>query len=317
MTVERVYVTRKLPDQVLRSLKLDQIEICTPEAGVPDSEELRTQAAASDAFVVTISERLDADFFAALDRTGRLRVVSSMSTGVDHIDQEAARDAGIEVLRLPSSVTGPATAELTWALVLAIARGIVPAANALHDGEWSGWDPWQWTGLQLEGSTLGVIGFGAVGVRVTQYATAFGMKVLCATRTIPTLAEHADVEFVDLAELAMRSDVITVHVPLTPSTKDLVNSAFLTHVRPGTVLVNTSRGGVVDEQAVLEALNDRRLEAVGLDVYTIEPVAPDNPLVLHPRVLTLPHIGSATKVTRLKMAVSAVQAAIDALGRPG
>lgn len=309
----RVYVTRELPGAVLGEVTADGVEIATPRPGsLPDAAELRAEAARSDAVVVTISERLDAGFFAALGEGGRLRVVSAMSTGVDHIDQDAARRAGVEVLRLPGSVTEAATAELTWALVLATARGILPAAGDLRAGTWAGFDPWRWTGLQLDGATLGIVGFGAIGRRVARYAAAFGMEVCCATRTP---AEHPGVRFMELAELAPLSDVLTLHVPLTPRTRGLVDAAFLERMRPGAVLINTSRGGVVEEGALLAALDSGHLAAAGLDVYAREPASPDGPLVRHPRVLALPHIGSATTVTRVEMAVRAVAAAIAALRR--
>lgn len=310
--MNRVYVTRELPAAVLREVAADGVEIATPGARIPGADELRAEAARSDAIVVTISERLDAAFFAALGETRRLRVVSAMSTGIDHIDSGAAERTGIEVLRLPGSVTAAATAELAWTLLLAVARGIVPAARDMHAGRWAGFDPWQWTGLQLDGATLGIVGFGAIGRRVARYAAAFGMRVLAATRTP---AEEPGVRFVELADLAPSCDAISLHVPLTPATRGLVGAAFLERVRPGTVLINTSRGGVVDEPAVLAALESGRLGAAGLDVYAREPAAPGDPLVEHPRVLALPHIGSATHVTRVEMAVRAVGAAVVALRR--
>jgi glyoxylate reductase len=305
-----VYVTRELPDAVLRQVAADGVEIATPGARNAGADELRAEAARSDAIVVTISERLNAEFFASLGEAHRLRVVSAMSTGIDHIDSGAAERAGIEVLRLPGSVTEAATAELTWALVLAVARGILPAVRDLRSGLWAGFDPWQWTGLQLDGATLGIVGFGAIGRRVARYAAAFGMHTYVATRTV---GEHPGVRFVELADLALRCDVITLHVPLTPATRGLIDAAFLERLRPGTVLINTSRGGVLDEPAVLAALDSGRLGAAGLDVYAREPAGPDDPLVDHPRVLALPHIGSATQVTRVEMAVRAVKAAINAL----
>lgn len=308
----RLYVTRELPDAVLREVSADGVEIAMPGAKNPGPDELRAEAVRSDAIVVTVSERLDAAFFAALGEAPRLRVVSAMSTGIDHIDSAAAAQAGIEVLRLPGSVTEAATAELTWALVLAVARGILPAAGDLRAGRWAGFEPLQWAGLQLDGATLGVVGFGAIGRRVARYATAFGMETYVATRTV---GDDPGVRFVELADLAPRCDVISLHVPLTPATRGLIDAAFLERVRPGTVLINTSRGGVLDESAVLAALDSGRLGAAGLDVYAREPAAPDHPLVEHPRVLALPHIGSATQVTRVEMAVRALGAAVVALRR--
>ena len=314
---KRVFITREPTGAVRSEVDLGGVELVVPAGEAPDAEEVRAEAARSDAIVVTISEPLDAAFFAGLAEGHRLRVVSSMSTGVDHIDQEAAARAGVEVLRLPGSVTAPATAELAWTLVLGAARGIRGAAADLSAGDWSRWDPWRWTGLRLDGATLGIVGFGAIGERVARYGAAFGMKVLCATRTVPAAGEHPGVRFVGLDELAASSDVISLHVPLTPQTTGLVDADFLARVREGTVLINTARGGVVDEHALLDALNSGRLSGAGLDVHPREPAAADDPLVRHPRVLALPHIGSATTVTRVEMVVGALNAALTALDQPG
>jgi glyoxylate reductase len=241
-------------------------------------------------------------------------VVSTISTGVYHIDQAAAGRAGVRVLSLPGEVTGPATAELAWALVLAVARGLAPAAEDLRRGQWITWDPWRWAGVQLEGATMGVIGFGAIGSRAARHAAAFGMTVLCSTRTVPAAGTAPHVQCVPLEEVCARADVISPHVPLTPRTTRLVDAGFLAAVKPGALLVNTCRGSVVDEDAVLAALKSGRLGGVGLDVYTREPVTRDHPLVLHPRVLALPHIGSATTSTRNDMVRRALQAAVETLG---
>ncbi len=319
MSAKRVFVTRELPEAVRSELDLDGVELVVSASGAPggtaDSAEVRAEAARSDAIVLTISEPLDAGFFDGLEDGHRLRVVSSISTGVDHIDQDAARRAGVEVVRLPGSVTAPATAELAWTLVLGAARGVRAAAADLSAGRWSRWEPWEWTGLQLDGATLGIVGFGAIGERVARYGAAFGMTVLCTTRTVPEAGAHPGVRFVDLRELASASDVISLHVPLTPETAGLVGADFLARVRTGAILINTSRGGVVDETALLRALDSGRLAAAGLDVHPAEPAPADAPLVRHPRVLALPHIGSATTVTRLEMVAGAVNAALTALGK--
>jgi glyoxylate reductase len=309
----RIFATRHVPDPVRAAVERAALDLRMPAAGAATVDELLDAARTSDALLVTVSDWLDDAFFATVDG-GPLKVVSTISTGVDHVDLAAAGRAGVRVLRLPGEVTGPATAELAWTLVLAAARGIVPAAEDLRGGRWVAWDPWRWTGLQLDGATMGVVGFGAIGSRVARYAAAFGMTVLCSTRTVPEAGVAPHVQFVPLQELCERADVISLHVPLTPQTTRLVDAGFLARVRPGAVLVNTCRGGVLDEDAVMDALDSGRLMALGLDVYTREPVAPDNPLVEHPRVVALPHIGSATTTTRSEMVRHALQAAVDALG---
>jgi glyoxylate reductase len=308
----RIFATRSVPEQIRAMVPAPGLDLRTPTASAATAAELVQEGRRSDAVLVTIADVLDDAFFAAVGE-GPLRVVSTISTGVDHVDLAAAARAGVRVMSLPGDVTGPATAELAWALTLAAARGILPAAADLRAGRWATWDPWQWTGVQLEGATMGIVGFGSIGSRVARYAAAFGMTVVCATRTVPAAQEAPSVEFVPLDRLCARADVISLHVPLTPQTARLVDADFLAQLRPGAVLINTCRGGVLDENAVLAALTSGQLRAVGLDVYTTEPVAPDSPLVTHPRVVALPHIGSATESTRSEMVRRALQAAVDAL----
>jgi glyoxylate reductase len=308
----RLFVTRTMPSSVVAKAARLGVDVVSAE-GVVSRAELVAEAYRSDGLVVTVSEPLDAAFFEAVTGS-RLRTVSTMSTGIDHIDLRAAQEAGIAVARLPATVTAPATAELTWALILGVARGLLTAREDMLNGKWGRWDPWQWNGVQLEGATLGIIGYGAIGQRVARYGVAIGMQVLVGTRT-PPAAPAPNVEVVDIAELAARSDVISLHVPLTPDTAGMVDSNFLSGVKRGAILINTSRGGVVDEAALLTALDSGQLTGAGLDVHAIEPADANSALVRHPKVLALPHIGSATVPTRERMAAEAVNAAIDGFAR--
>jgi len=304
----RVFITRKMPTAVIAQGALANVEVVADLDGPTAPAHLLAEALRSDGLVITVSERLDSSFFAAVTGS-RLRIVSTMSTGVDHIDLVAADAAGVAVVGLPAAVTATATAELAWALVLGVARGLLPAHDDLRKGRWALWDPWQWNGIQLEGATLGIVGHGAIGRRVARFGLAFGMQVLCATRTPPVDPERF-VSIVGIDDLAARSDVVSLHLPLTPSTSGMVDAAFLAKLKRGAILINTARGKIVDESAVLAALDSGLLAGVGMDVYGEEPVEPASPLVTHSQVLSLPHVGTATLQTRLEMAAAAVDAAI-------
>ncbi len=308
----RLFVTRTMPGSVMAKAASAGVDVVCAE-GVVSRDELVAEAHRSDGLVVTLSEPLDAAFFEAVTGS-RLRIVSTMSTGIDHIDLLAARSANIAVARLPATITAPATAELTWALILGVARGLLPAREDMLNGHWGRWDPWQWNGVQLEGATLGIIGYGAIGRRVARFGAAIGMHVLVATRTPPAALEPS-VEILNIAELAARSDVISLHVPLTADTAGLVNSSFLSGVKRGAILINAARGAIVDEAALLSALDSGHLAGAGLDVHAVEPAVADSALVRHRKVLALPHIGSATVPTREAMAAEAVDAAIRGFTR--
>lgn len=319
MLPRRVFVTQHLPDAVWMGIDDEamhngKLEVVTAARAVAPGD-LLAEAARSHALVITVNDRLNADFFTLLDPASPLRAVSTMSTGVDHIALAAAKAHDVQVLWLPNSITGVATAELTWALVLAVARGTVRAAEDFKAGRWSAWDAWQWNGVQLDGATLGVVGFGTIGSKVASFGRAFGMKVLATTHRVPPERPRGDIEFVGLFDLANRSDVVCVHVPLTDQTRGLIGPEFLMHIRPGAILVNSARGAVVDPEALLAALDSGRIGGVGLDVYAQEPASVDDPLVNHPRVLALPHIGSATRETRTEMATRAVLAAVNAVSQ--
>jgi phosphoglycerate dehydrogenase-like enzyme len=272
-------------------------------------EQLRAMATRADAMITTVSERVGPD---VLDVTGRrVRVLSNLATGTDNIDLAAAIEAGVTVTRVPASITRGATAELTLLLILMAARQPQLASSDLRSGRWGAWDLTRWTGTQLEGRTLGLVGFGAIGQRVGEFAHAIGMRVQFARRTpgaAPTWAAQ-----VDLDRLVTTSDVLSIHVPLTGATRNLIGAAELDRVRPGAILVNTSRGGIVDEGALLNALDSGRVRSAGLDVFETEPVPTDHPLLAHPRVVTTPHIGSATTETRQAMLDSALSSCVRAL----
>jgi glyoxylate reductase len=249
-----------------------------------------------------LTERIDAEL---LQHCPRLRVVSTMSVGIDHIDQVAATRHGIPIGHTPG-VLVETTADLTFALLLAAARRVVEADSYIRDQCWredNRWYPDMLLGRDLSGSTLGIIGLGAIGQAVARRAGAFNMRVVGWT---PSGRRVAGVDASGLDELLAQADFISVNIALAAATRRLLDARALAHIKPGAVLVNTARGGIVDEVALCEALRSGRLFAAGIDVFEREPLAPDNELLTLPNVVLTPHIGSATRRAREQMARMAV-----------
>lgn len=235
-----------------------------------------------------------------------LKIVANCATGVDNVDLVAAEMRKIIVTNTPDVLT-ESTADLTWALLLAVARRLKEGMALVAGNQWKGWHPTLLLGTELRGRVLGIVGAGRIGQAVGRRAEAFGLHVVYADRNAQQGFEHTTgARRVDLAELLEASDVVTLHVPATPETKGLMNRERFAAMKAGAVLINTSRGDVVREAALIEALELGRLSGAGLDVFANEPSV-DPRLVAHPRVVTLPHLGSATEDTRRAMADLAVR----------
>jgi glyoxylate reductase len=266
----------------------------------------RAEAAGTvDGIVCLITDRIDADVLAA--GKGRLRVVANVAVGYDNIDVAAATEAGVVVCNTPG-LLDDTTADLAFALILAASRRLSEAEADLRSGRWMGWEIDQYLGRDVHGATLGLVGYGGIGSAVARRAQGFGMEVLHHTRT-PT-GEPGWVG--DLGELLARSDVVSLHVPLTAQTRHLIGRPELDVMKRSAVLVNTSRGPVVDEEAVAEALEAGRIFAAGLDVFEAEPAVHPR-LLAAPRAVLTPHVGTATVATRLAMARMAVRSALAVL----
>lgn len=275
--------------------------------------ELREFVAGADAILSMLADHIDA---AVMDAAGpQLRVIANYAVGYNNIDVQAATDRRIVATNTPGVLTD-ATADLAWSLLLAAARRIVEADAHFRTGTWTGWGPLQFLGMDVAGQTLGIMGGGRIGTAVARRATGFGMRILYASRQPRSEMEVLGGQQVDLPALLAQSDFVSLHVPLTPQTRHMIGKAELARMKPTAILVNTSRGSVIDEQALVSALRDRTIAAAGLDVYENEPAATPG-LVELPNVVVLPHIGSATYETRRKMAVMAAQSIVDTLqGRP-
>ncbi len=249
-----------------------------------------------------LTDRIDA---ALLEGCERLRVISTVSVGVDHIDVDAARSRGIAVGHTPGVLT-ETTADLTFALLLAAARRVGEGDRMVRAGEWVPervWEPDMLLGSDLHGATLGLLGLGAIGRAVARRAQGFGMRVLGFNRTP---RDVAGVEIRPLSQVLREADFLSVHVARAPKTMGLVGARELAMMKPSAVLVNTARGGIVDEVALADALESGRLAGAGLDVFREEPLARDHPLLRAPRTILTPHIGSASVATRAEMVALAI-----------
>ena len=270
--------------------------------------------AEADALLCLLTERVDA---ALLERAPRLRVVACATVGYEHVDVAACRERGIVVTHTPDVLTD-ATADLTLALLLASVRRLPQAERSLRAGGFRGWGFWDYLGGDLAGATLGIFGMGRIGQAVARRAAPFGLRVQYTSRTrLPAEQEAAlGARWVDWDELLETSDVLSLHAPLTSETRHLLDADALRRMKRGSYLINTARGALVDEAALVEALRDGPLAGAGLDVYEREPALAPGLLELE-NVVLLPHVGSATRQTRERMATLAARNAAAVLaGRP-
>lgn len=268
----------------------------------------------ADALIPLLTVRVDR---ALLASAPRLRVVACATVGYEHVDLEACRARGIVVTNTPDVLTD-ATADLTFALLLATVRRLPQAERSLRAGEFAGWGFWDYLGGDLQGRLLGIFGMGRIGSAVAQRARAFGLRVQYHTpsRLPATMERQLDAAWVSWDTLLETSDILSLHAPLTPKTRHVLGRDALRRMRPGSYLINTARGALVDEAALVAALRDGHLAGAGLDVYEREPEITPALLELD-KVVLLPHIGSATRGTRTGMAMLAARNAHAVLsGRP-
>jgi glyoxylate reductase len=300
----RVFVTRRPVGDGLERLRAAGHEVDVwPDAEPPSQATLIERAGQADALLCMLSDRIDAAFLAACPR---LTVIANYAVGLDNVDVAAAHTHGIAVGNTPDVLTD-ATADLAFALLLAAARRLPQSTQAVKDGRWGTWQPDGFVGADLVGATLGIVGAGRIGEAVARRAAGFDMRVLKTTSRGGT----------PLETLLAHADFVSLHVPLTPRTRHLIDAAALQRMKPTAILVNTARGQVIDQQALIDALHAGTIAAAALDVTDPEPLPPDHPLLQAPNVLVLPHVGSATTRTRAKMTELAVDNLLAGLaGRP-
>jgi glyoxylate reductase len=299
----RVFVTRSLPERALADLARDVDLDVWPERRAPTPAELTLRASTSDGLVCLLTDRIDAELLGACPR---LRAVSSVSVGVDHVDLAAATARGIPIGHTPGVLT-ETTADLAFALLLDAARRVSEGDRFVRAGSWVPervWEPDMLLGRDVHGATLGLVGMGAIGQAMARRAAGFGMRVLAWSRRE---RQVPGVEWTSLDALLAAADFVSVHVALTGETRGLLGSDAIARMKPGAVLVNTARGGIVDEAALAAALREGRLAGAGLDVFAREPLDPASPLLALPNLVLTPHIGSASEATRAKMVTLAVR----------
>ena len=296
----KVIVTRRLPDPVeTRMRELFDTELNLDDVPL-DREALIRAVQRADAIVPTITDHIDADLIAAAG--DKLKLIANFGAGVDHIDVAAANERGIAVTNTPGVLTED-TADLTMALIMAVSRRIVEGANVVQAGEFTGWTPTWMMGRRVNGKRLGIIGMGRIGQAVARRAKAFGMQIHYHNRkpVSHVIAEELEATYWEsLDQMLARMDIISVNCPHTPATYHLLSARRLKLLQPHAVVVNTARGGIIDEGALADLLAAGAVAGAGLDVFEFEPAI--NPkLLTQPNAVLLPHLGSATVEARIDM----------------
>ncbi|MEB3844567.1 MAG: D-glycerate dehydrogenase [Desulfurococcales archaeon] len=305
MSKPKLFATRQLPGSVFEDLsKYYEVEVW-PEYTAPPYEVLLEKARNSDALITLLTDRVDCNLIESSQP--RLRIISQYAVGYDNIDIECATRHGVYVTNTPGVLTD-ATADLTWALILAVTRRVVEADRFVREGKWwesgTGWHPLMMLGFEVTGKTLGIVGMGRIGRAVAERAKGFKMKILYydPKRLPEEVEKELNATYVDLDTLFSQSDIVTIHTPLTKDTYHLVNEDRLRKMKRTAYIVNTSRGKVIDTDALVKALKEKWIAGAALDVFEQEPLPPDHPLTKFDNVVLTPHIGSATWDTRVRMA---------------
>ncbi len=306
MAKPKVFVTRIIPEKGLSVIR----DYCNadiwPEELPPSREALLSHLSEAEGLLSLLTDKIDGE---ALRCAPHLKVISNMAVGVDNIDIAAATASGIPVGNTPGAMTD-ATADMAFALMLSAARRIVEGEKYVRAGRWKTWSPQLLLGADFVGATLGIIGFGRIGKALAKRAQGFDMQVIFCD---PNESALHGAKPVDLDTLLKESDFISMHVPLTAETRHMINEQTLSRMKPNAILVNTSRGAVVDPAALLDALQSRRIFAAALDVTDPEPLPVDSPLLELENCIIVPHLGSASRRTRDQMAYLAAQNLIAGL----
>jgi glyoxylate reductase len=294
----RVYVTRELPERGLSLIKENFDAKVWMEYVPPTKFQLKEHVLDVEAIASNVSDKVDAELF---DAAPKLRIVSQMAVGYDNIDVTEATKRGILVTNTPEVLT-ETTADYAFALILAIARRVVEADRYVRDGKWNiSWHPSFMQGRDVNGATLGIVGAGRIGYAVARRAKGFNMKIIYYDVAIRPEMEKLGARRVDLETVFSEPDFVTIHVPLMPETRHLVNAEKLSLMKKTAYLINTSRGPVVDEKALYDALSNKKIAGAAIDVFEQEPTPWDNPLLKLDNIVVAPHIASSSYETRQQM----------------
>ena len=308
-----VYIMRKIPEPGPTMLARKYTVLMHRKSLSPSRKEILRNVANKDALLCCLTERIDKE---VLEKAGpKLKVISTLSTGYDHIDIKEAKKRGISVT-FTGEVLSEATADLTFALILAISRKVVPADKYIRQKKWrAGWSPDLFLGSNVYGKTLGLIGAGRIGRAVARRAKGFNMEVIYHNRRrLETKLEHEmGAKYVEMDTILSESDFLSIHANLNTESCYMIDESKLKHMKNTAFLINTSRGQLIDEKSLIKALKNRWIAGAALDVFEREPLETNSPLIRMENVVLLPHIGSATYQVRSKMSEIAAQNIIGIL----
>lgn len=300
----KIFITRTVAQEAVDLIsKYAEVDAWEEEHPIPREEFLR-RIADVDGILQWGGDPIDGQ---AMDAAPKLKVIANVSVGYNNIDVEAATQRGIRVSNTPGVVTG-STADLAFALMLAISRRLIEMTQIVLRGEWRSFGPMEILGYDVYGKTLGIIGMGRIGAAVAQRAKGFDMKVLYHNRHRRQDEAELGAEYVkDIPTLLGRSDFVSIHVPLSRETKHLIGAKELACMKPTAILINTARGAVVDQRALYEVLKRKQILGAALDVTEEEPISPDDPLLKLDNVIVMPHIGTQTEETGISMSLMGAQ----------
>lgn len=301
----RVFITRLMDQEALDMIARDTEMVVWPEEYPPSPEALREKVGDVAGVLTNIMDRVDSALF---DSAPRLKVVSHLAVGTDAVDMAEATRRGIPVGYTPGVLSG-ATADLAFAIMMAAARRVVETERWIRAGNWKlTYHPKHWLGADINGATMGIIGMGKIGLAMAKRAMGFDMRVLYYSRTRKQVEEERyGMEYVDIAVLLRDSDFVSLHLPLTPETHHFIGESELAEMKPTAILVNASRGPVVDPKALYKALKEGQIAAAALDVTEPEPIPPDDPLLTLDNLVVTPHIGSASLGARKSVCLLAAR----------
>ncbi|MFC1931278.1 2-hydroxyacid dehydrogenase [Chloroflexota bacterium] len=316
MTKPKVFISRRIGQEAFNAIAQHAEVTAKQDEGPLDREELFRNMADKDGVMLWL-DKVDSAF---LDAAPNLKVIAHRAIGFDNIDVEEVTKRGIRVSNAPSPAVIDCVADFTFALMLASARRLVESVNLTFQGGWRIWDcvGSPVSGIDIHHRTLGTVGLGKIGATVAKRAKGFDMKVVYHDIVRSPYESEIGVEYVeDLPTLLGMSDIVSIHVPLTPETKHLIGAKELSYMKPTAILVNTARGPVVDQKALYETLKAKKIWGAALDVTEVEPIPPDDPLLTLPNVIIAPHIAGFTEATRTQMDLLAVENVVAALqGNP-
>lgn len=307
-----IYITRKLPESAIKAIgQKFEVKMWEHEDIPVPKDILLAEAKKADALLTMLSDSIDESVLTA---GGHIKVVANLAVGYDNIDLKTASRQGIAVCNTPDVLTDT-TADLTFSLLMATARRIVEAAELVKKGEWKSWSPLLLAGHDIHHKTIGIVGMGKIGETVAKRATGFDMDILYHNRSRkPVIEQTLGAVYVSFEELIEKSDFIVCLTPLTTETKKMFTRTVFQKMKPSAIFINASRGPVVDEGALYEALIAGEIAGAGLDVFEKEPINAEHPLLAFSNVVALPHIGSSsveTRVTMMKLCLESIEAVLD------